>query len=203
MQTVGVTGGIGSGKSTVCHIFEQLEIPVFYADYESKNILQTDPQIREQIRRFFGSEIYDGVILNRKKLASIVFNDPDKLKLLNSIAHPAVLRKFRLWLKEQLNVPYLIMEAALIFESELDVILDKIIVITAPEVIRIKRIMHRDNILAADVTKRINQQWGEEQKTKLADFVISNDEIQLLIPQVLSIHTKILKDKQPSKRNYY
>ncbi len=95
------------------------------------------------------------------------------------------------------------MEAALIFESELDVILDKIIVITAPEVIRIKRIMHRDNILAADVTKRINQQWGEEQKTKLADFVISNDEIQLLIPQVLSIHTKILKDKQPSKRNYY
>ncbi len=192
MLKVGITGGIGSGKTTVCRIFEMLGIPVFYADTVSRNLVQQNPEVIAAIKASFGNGIYQDALLNTKALAKIVFNDPEKLRKLNSIVHPSVFRMFNEWIAKHAGYAYVLKEAALIFETNAHLTLDAVIVVTAPESMRIKRVMHRDGATEADVQQRMKQQMPEAEKRKQATFIIHNDESELLIPQILAIHKKLL-----------
>jgi len=192
MMKIGITGGIGAGKTTVCRIFETLGIPVFYADDESKRILFTDLSVLERVRKSFGDEVFSNGIPDRKKLATVVFGNPEKLQQLNAILHSTVFQHFDNWMMEKKQSPYILMEAALIYETAREGFLDKVIVVSAPEEARIRRIMMRDKISEADVRARMRQQYSQEFKEQKADFIIENDENQLLIPQVMEIHEKLL-----------
>jgi dephospho-CoA kinase len=187
MLKVGLTGGIGSGKSTVAKIFETLGIPVYYADEAARHLMNTDPGIREAIIQHFGDDSYTEGHLNRKYIASVVFNDAEKLELLNSITHPSTIRDAEEWIKDQ-TTPYVIKEAALMFESDAYKSMDKVIGIYSPIELRIERTMQRDHITREEVLKRINRQMDEDEKMKRCDFVLINDEKQLLIPQVIALH---------------
>jgi dephospho-CoA kinase len=192
MLHIGLTGGIGSGKSTVAQLFEVLGIPVYYADDAAKQLMNTDAALKTGIKKKFGEEIYKSGELDRQYLASIVFNDPDKLELLNSLVHPATIRDAEQWFRQQ-TTAYIIKEAALLFESGAADHLDLVIGVYAPEDLRIKRAMDRDGVSREEVMKRINRQMDEEMKMKRCDFIITNDEQQLVIPQVLELHQKLLQ----------
>lgn len=193
MFKVGITGGIGSGKTTVCKIFEVLGIPVFYADSAAKAIMNTDQALVAGIKAAFGNEAYhQDDALNRKYLAKIVFNDDAELARLNALVHPAVFRAFEVWAKNQHAVPYVLKEAALLFESGSNKLCDKMILVTAPQELKIKRVIERDAITATEVLSRMSKQFTDEQKSSLADFAVINDENQLLIPQVLKLHEQFL-----------
>ncbi len=191
MLRIGLTGGIGSGKSTVARIFEVLGIPVYDADSASKRLMSEDKVLKQQIQNSFGKEAYFGEILNRKYLAEQVFNNEEKLILLNSLVHPATKKDAAKWMKKQ-NSPYVIKEAALIFESGSQKSLDFVIGVKAPLSLRLQRTMLRDNVSEAQVTARMNMQMNEEEKLRLCKYVIINDEQQLLIPQVLALHERFL-----------
>ncbi|SHL19767.1 dephospho-CoA kinase [Chitinophaga jiangningensis] len=193
MLKVGITGGIGSGKSTVSKIFELLGVPVYYADDKAKDILVRDKDLAEQVKQHFGAEIYaaDGS-LNRKLLGNIVFNDKDKLALLNSLVHPATIRDSDKWAAEQ-QTPYVLKEAALLFETESFHHLDKIIGVSAPQPLRLLRVMKRDNVSRNDVLARMHKQIDETIKMRLSDYVIYNDEQHMVIPQVLALHQTLLE----------
>ncbi|AXY73019.1 dephospho-CoA kinase [Paraflavitalea soli] len=188
---VGLTGGIGSGKSTVAKVFEVLGIPVYYADEAARHIMNADPLLREQIIQHFGDDAYDNNILNRKYLAGIVFNDPAKLELLNSLVHPATIRDGEKWMQAQ-TTPYAVKEAALIFESGSQSQLDYVIGVSAPDALRIHRTMQRDHITREDVIARMSKQVKQVIKMRLCDFVVYNDEQQPVIPQVLKLHEQLL-----------
>lgn len=190
MLKIGLTGGIGSGKTTVAKVFETLGIPVYYADDEAKRIMNEDPALKKKITAIFGNESYENGKLNRAYLASIVFNDSYKLDLLNSIVHPATIKDAELWMQNK-NTAYALKEAALLFESGSAENLDYVIGVTAPQHLRIKRVMERDGVTRDEVLKRIDRQIEEDIKIKLCDFVIVNDEQQLVIPQVLALHEKL------------
>ncbi len=192
MLRIGITGGIGSGKSTVAKVFETLGIPVFYADEAAKELMNSDPILKEKIIHAFGKESYKDEKLDRQYLATLVFNDPEKLNLLNSIVHPATIEDAEKWMQQQTS-PYSIKEAALIFESGAQKGLDHVIGVSAPEPLRILRTMNRDQITKAEVVARMNRQMDENVKMKLCDFIITNDEQELLIPQVIALHEKLLK----------
>ncbi|SFE86585.1 dephospho-CoA kinase [Chitinophaga sp. CF118] len=193
MLKIGITGGIGSGKSTVSRIFELLGIPVYYADTAAKEIMHTDEDLKHKIKEHFGQSIYnsDG-ILDRAALGKIVFNDKDQLELLNSLVHPATIRHSDEWAQKQTS-PYVIKEAALLFEAGSAQYLDKIIGVFAPLPMRLLRVMKRDNVSREEVLARINKQIDENIKMRLCDYVIHNDEQQLVIPQVLSLHETLLQ----------
>lgn len=192
MLKIGLTGGIGSGKSTVARLFEIHGIPVYYADTAAKEIMNTDEALKEQIIHHFGSDTYTNNCLNRKYLADMVFKDKDKLALLNSLVHPATIRNALNWVKQQ-TTPYTVKEAALIFESGSQSDLDYVIGVYAPKALRIHRTMQRDNIDREEVMKRMKNQIEEEIKMRLCDFVVYNDEQQLLIPQVNKLHERLLQ----------
>ena len=191
MLRVGLTGGIGSGKSTVADIFSVLGIPVFNADLATRQLMEEDEILRTSIKKEFGEEAYINNTLNRKYLASIVFNDAFQLEKLNAITHPAVIDAAQKWMQQQ-TTAYVIKEAALMFESASAAGVDLIIGVYAPQHIRIKRVMDRDGVTRQDVLARIDKQIDEEIKMKLCDFVLVNDEQQLLIPQVLELHEKLI-----------
>lgn len=191
MLKIGITGGIGSGKTTVSHVFEVLGIPVYYADDAAKRMMNDDDILKEKIQQAFGNEIYRDGRLDRKLLAEIVFNNPEKLSKLNAIVHPATLQDAANWMQRQTS-PYALKEAALIFESGAQEQLDYVIGVTAPAPLRILRTMQRDNITREAVIARMDKQMDEAIKMKLCDFVIVNDEQQMLIPQVLQVHEKLL-----------
>jgi len=191
MLKVGLTGGIGSGKSTVAKIFEVLGIPVYYADDAAKEIMNTDDELKNSIIKNFGQEAYKDSRLDRSYLASIVFADKQKLELLNSLTHPATIRDASRWMEKQTS-PYIIKEAALLFESRANEYLDHIIGVYAPQALRIKRVMQRDTTTEEEILKRLNRQMDEDQKMKLCDSIIINDEQQLVIPQVMKLHEKFL-----------
>lgn len=187
MLKIGLTGGIGSGKSTVAKIFETLGIPVYYADTEAKRLMNSSETLKKVIRQNFGEATYENDQLNRKYLGGIVFNNPEKLELLNALIHPVTINDAEQWMQQQ-SAPYSIKEAALLFESGAAENLDFIVGVYAPQALRIKRVMKRDGLTADEIMKRINRQVNEEMKMKLCDFVITNNEQELLIPQVLKLH---------------
>jgi dephospho-CoA kinase len=191
MIRIGLTGGIGSGKSTIAKIFEVLGIPVYYADAASRRLMNEDPAIIKDIIQHFGEKSYTDGKLNRAYIASIVFNDPEKLTLLNSLSHPATIEDANKWIRQQ-SSPYVIKEAALIFESGSAENLDLVIGVFAPAPLRIRRTMDRDKITQEEVKKRMERQINEELKMKLCDYVIINDEQQLVIPQVMALHQKFI-----------
>jgi dephospho-CoA kinase len=191
---VGITGGIGSGKSTVARIFSILGIPIYYADERAKWLMANDPELKKQILNNFGSESYsqDG-ILNRAFLASKVFGDEEKVKIINALVHPAVGADFEKWAHDQ-NSPYVLKEAALLFETGSYKDLDKVINVSSPIKIRISRVLMRDpHRNEKQVNDIIDKQLPDEEKNKLADFVIKNTDNKMLIPQVLEIHKQLLK----------
>lgn len=193
-KRIGITGGIGSGKTTACKLFETLGIPVYYADERAKWLMNNDPELRQQLIETFGTETYqeDGT-LNRPYLAQLVFNDQNQLNKLNGIVHPAVRTDGILWDEKYQDTPYTLREAALLYESGIYQLLDQIICVTAPEDIRIARVIARDNTTAEAVKARINKQWPEEKKVALADFIIQNDGNNSLIHQVYNIHHQLCR----------
>lgn len=192
---VGITGGIGSGKTTVCRIFESLGIPVYYADDWAKWLINNDKNLKKGIVEILGARAYtpEGAY-NRPFVAKIVFENKDKLAALNALVHPAVECHSRDWHDEQaaLGMPYTLKEAALMIESGSDQFLDFLIVVTAPEPLRVQRVMQRDGVSVEQVRARMANQIPEIEKVKLADFVVVNDGEQMLIPQVWQIHHSIL-----------
>jgi dephospho-CoA kinase len=198
MLRIGLTGGIGSGKTTVAKVFEAFGVPVYYADDAAKRLMNDDPDLKKKIIREFGEESYTASGLNRAHIASIVFNDKQKLELLNSLTHPATISNAKEWMerKHHEGYPYIIKEAALLFESGSDAELDHVIGVSAPEKLRIGRVMQRDNVTRLEVSRIIERQMNEEEKLKRCDFIIINDGEQLIIPQVLLLHEKFLSKGQ-------
>ena len=195
MLKVGITGGIGSGKTTVCQIFEKLGVPVYYADQRAKELMEDDTMLRNEIKQEFGEDIYSGEgKLDRKKLAEIVFNNETKLLKLNDLVHPAVFRDNQSWneVLAKKGYPYTLKEAALLVETGSYRMLDKLIVVSAPEADRISRVMARDTSTQEQVLARIKAQMPEEQKVKYADYIIYNDRIMDLVPEVTKIHIDLL-----------
>jgi dephospho-CoA kinase len=191
MLKIGLTGGIGSGKTTVAQIFEVLSIPVYYADTAAKELMNKDPELKKKIIASFGSNVYKKGVLDRAYLGAMVFPDAEKLNLLNSIVHPATILDSENWMENQ-TTPYAIKEAALIFEAGLEKHLDYIIGVTAPESLRIQRVVDRNHTSAEKVLERMHQQMDEKEKISRCDFVILNDEVVPLLPQVLAIHKTLM-----------
>jgi dephospho-CoA kinase len=187
---IGLTGGIGSGKSTVAKIFAQLGIPVLDADATAKAIMNEDRSVKTKLIELFGEDAYKENQLNRPYIAQIVFEDAFKLQQLNAIIHPITIQYAKEWASKQ-SAPYVIKEAALFFESGSSEGVEKIIGVTAPKHIRIQRVMQRDQMTREDVIKRMEHQLEDSLKMKLCDWVIQNDDMHLLIPQILAIHQSL------------
>lgn len=189
---IGLTGGIGSGKSTIAKMFELLDVPVYYADAASKRLYHTDKDLIAALKKHFGEDIYTNGQLNRSRLAAIVFADKSQLDLLNSLVHPPTIRDAEEWIGRQ-TAPYVLKEAALLFESGSVAGLDYVVGVFAPTHLRIRRVMDRDGITREDVQNRMSKQIDENIKMRLCDFVISNNEQELVIPQVLALHKRFLE----------
>ena len=190
MLKIGITGGIGSGKTTICKVFEVLGIPVLYADTVAKEVMINDLLLVENVKAAFGSESYfeDGS-LNNKYLAAIVFNNADQLTKLNKIVHPAVFRAFETWVKNiPASVPYVLKEAALLFESGSYQMCNYNILVTAPLTTKLARVMQRDGVTETQVKARMDKQFTDQQKLKMADYLIENNENRSIILQVLDLH---------------
>lgn len=190
---LGITGGIGSGKSSVCRIFKVLGIPVFSADTMAGIIMESSPPLMKGLNDIAGCDLYISGKLNRPLLASLIFSNKDALKAVNAIVHPAVFASFNDWILKQ-NDPYVIMEAAILFESGAAEFVSKVLTVTAPYEERIQRVMTRNNLSRKQVTDRMANQMTEEEKISLSDYVVSNAENELVTPAVLSIHNEILKN---------
>jgi len=191
---VGLTGGIGSGKTTVCMIFKTLGIAVYDADTQAKQLMNTDPELKSSLQVYFGNDIYRNETLDRHRLADIIFKDRTSLEKVNSLVHPAVARDFEQWCIRQTS-PYVIEEAAIIFESNIAHRFEKIILVTAPDSVRIERVCARDHVSPEMVRERMKNQWTEEKKIELADYVIYNDDMQLLTSQTMKIHRQLLNHR--------
>ncbi len=195
MLKVGLTGNIGSGKTLVCQIFETLGVPVFYADRVARD-LYNEQKVREQVKEVFGAGVYsaDGKLIPQN-LARLVFNDKNALFEINRIIHPGVIKLYLQWLEEHSEENYSLHEAAILFENKLEKQFDFIIMISAPEKVRLKRVMKRNTLNERTVRARMKNQWPEKRKIQNADFVIINDGKQILIPQILKIHKQLTKKK--------
>jgi len=195
MKKVGITGGIGSGKSIVCNIFRLLGIPVYPADAHAKRLMEESPDLRASLVKSFGEKVYnsDGS-LDRQYLAGIVFNNVVMLEQLNQLVHPAVVEDYARWVLQFPEAPYTIREAAILFESGTWKDLDTILLVDAPEEMRIKRVMSRDGRKEAEVRAIISRQWTSEKKKEYANYIIENDESHMVIPRVLEIH-QLLKQQ--------
>lgn len=188
---LGITGGIGSGKTSVCKVFEMLGIPVFSADPVARDIMDHDERIIDNINAIIGRDLYRNGGLDRAVLANLIFNDHELLKKVNSIVHPEVFRRFDEWVTGQV-APYVIMEAAILFESGAAEKVDRVLTVTAPVEERIARVMHRNNLSREQVLERINNQMPDDERIRLSDYVISNSERDMIIPVILEIHNKII-----------
>lgn len=198
MIKLGITGGIGSGKSVVCTIFKCLGIPVFRADDEGRRLLNEDTVVKNEVVKLFGPSVIINGQPDRKKIASLVFADKEKLLQLNSIIHPAVRSSFEHWLSEQTS-QIIIEEVAIMFESGAYKGLDAVLVVTAPEKLRIERVMSRDGVTETEVRKRMQNQMSDEEKVKRATYVVVNDGTTMLIPAVLDIYKTLLKGHSAKK----
>jgi dephospho-CoA kinase len=192
MLKIGLTGGIGSGKTTVAQVFALLGVPVYYADDASKRLYHTDPELKAALEAAFGNDLYDAGILNRTRLSERVFGDPAKMELLNSIVHPPTIRDAVQWMSVQKS-PYIIKEAALLFESGSVRDLDYVIGVSAPNALRLKRSMSRDGANRDAILARMARQIDEKIKMQLCDFIINNNEQEPVIPQVLALHEQLME----------
>jgi dephospho-CoA kinase len=188
MVKVGITGGIGSGKSFVCQVISAMGYPVYNADSEGKRLTNTHPAIIEGIKALFGEDVYVKNELDRKKVGQLVFSDKEKLDKLNSIIHPIVLNQFLDWVKINSNSELVFKETAILFESGANKLVDKTICIWAPDKIRIARVCQRDGVSKEEVEKRISNQFPQDKLIKLCDYVISNNNnMDMLVPQVVKV----------------
>jgi len=188
---LGITGGIGSGKTSVCKVFNVLGIPVFSADPEAREIMDNDRNIRRAINEIVGKNIYPGGKLNRMELASLIFNDRDLLEKVNSLVHPVVFEHFNRWAEKQ-TTPYVIMEAAILFESGASKLVDRVATIVAPVDERISRVTRRNKLNRDQVMERIKNQMTDDQRIKMSDYVINNSENDMIIPVILRINEDLL-----------
>jgi dephospho-CoA kinase len=188
---LGVTGGIGSGKTSVCRVFNVLGIPVFSADPEAREIMDHDESIIENINSMIGRDLYRNGGLDRSVLASLIFNDNSLLEKVNRLVHPVVFKHFDEWVEKQ-EAPYVIMEAAILFESGANRQVDRVLTVVAPLEERITRVMQRNNLTREQILERIKNQMTDEERTKLSDYVINNSEGDMIIPSVLEVHQSML-----------
>ncbi len=192
MKKVGVTGGIGSGKSLVCSVFEHLGVPVYYADERARILMQKSGDIRKALTSLLGKEVYRQGKLNRPFIARVLFDDPDRREQINKIVHPVVFDDFIKWTRSFSDRDYVIEEAAIIFESGADRFLDKVINVYAPVKERIARLTVRDGVKPEDIRKRIHSQMTEKERRQRADYIIINDGRSMLLSQILKIHQSLL-----------
>jgi dephospho-CoA kinase len=192
MLKIGITGGIGSGKSTVARVFETLGIPVYYADDAAKRLMQEDPELKKQIIALFGETAFTGGILNRPWISTQVFGNPEKVNALNAVVHPATIKDAHEWMSRQ-RTPYTLKEAALIFESGSEKELDYVIGVDAPQELRIQRVIERDHTTRDAILQRMKNQLDEAEKMKRCDFIIHNDGNQMVIPQVIALHHQLVE----------
>jgi dephospho-CoA kinase len=188
---LGITGGIGSGKTSVCRVFDVLRVPVFSADREAQLIMETDNTIIKSINSIAGKDLYINGNLDRMALAKIIFNDNTLLEKVNLLVHPAVFDRFSHWVLEQ-TTPYVIMEAAILFESGASKFVDRVATVVAPVVQRVERVIHRNKLSREQVMERMRNQMDDETRIRLSDYVISNSENDMIIPAILKIHDDIL-----------
>lgn len=193
-KVIGLTGGIGSGKTTIANYFQEMGVPVYIADNSARNVMQSE-DIVSQIKTVFGESLFENNILNRAKLAEIVFKDKSKLEQLNNLVHPAVKKDFEVWLLQHTNYQYVIYEAAILFESGRYKECDVIITVTAPKELRIERVIKRDNTTRDHVLSRMDMQWDDEKRISGSNFVINNDNLKNAKEEVVKI-LKILDIKQ-------
>lgn len=196
MIKVGLTGGIGSGKTYLANIFSHLGIPIYYSDDRTKSLYKNNPQLKSNLISEFGHQVYlpSGEI-NKDFLRKIIFDSPGLRTKINQIVHPFVIADFQKWYNLQKNVPYILKESALLFETNLFKTLNKTILIKASNELKIKRLKKRDNLSVSEIQQKMATQLSDTEKTKKADFVIFNDEKKLLLPQILTIHKQLLDIK--------
>jgi len=187
MKTVGLTGGIGSGKSVVSELLRMMGVPVYDSDLRSKKLCDTDESLKKGIIDLFGPELYPNGLLNRLMLAERIFVDETALKAVNQLIHPAVVRDFQVWSSQYSQYSFVVMESAILFEAGLEKLFDHVICVTAPEDIRIKRVCKRNGTTSDSVKERMNNQISESERIERSDIVIINDDIQAVMPQVLKI----------------
>ena len=186
MITIGITGGIGSGKSTVSKVLTAMGYPVYVADDESKRLTETCPQIKEGLIKLVGKDLFAGGVLNKKMLAGKIFNNKEKLQVVNNLIHPIVMKDFAEW-KEKQSSPIVFIETAILFETPFHALVDKKITVVSPLALRIKRVLQRDNVSEQEIKNRINNQLSDEEKKRRSDFVIVNDEKTAMLPQIQTI----------------
>ena len=194
MIKVGLTGGIGSGKTTVAKIFKQLGVPIYFSDDRAKNLMLNNQFLRESMISLFGDKVIIGGFLNRSYIASKVFSNPKELIKLNALVHPFVQRDFDVWSASQTS-NYVLKEAAIILETGGDKLLDKIVLIESPKYLKVTRIISRDGMTEEEVFKRMSKQWSDSQKRINADYIIKNDEKNFLIFQILKLHDTLSTSK--------
>jgi dephospho-CoA kinase len=191
-RRLGITGGIGSGKTTVCRIFKVLGIPVFVADNVAKELMHSDGEIRTRLNQVAGKDMYVSGSLDRKELARIIFNRPDLLRRVNEAVHPSVLRQFDEWASGK-DAPYVIMESAILFEAGADSLVDRVVTISAPVEERIARVMGRNDLSREEVIGRINNQLEDEEREEQSYYIINNSDNEMIIPEILKIHEDMLR----------
>jgi len=189
---LGITGGFGSGKTTVCKVFNILGIPVFYADFEAKKIMDNDLSIKERVNSLIGKDMYLNGSLDRTEFARLIFNDKILLKNVNSIVHPAVFESFNMWTREQ-TAPYVIMEAAILFESGASKLVDRVLTVVTPLEERIIRLLHGNKLTREQIMDRIHNQIDDDTRLRNSDYVIYNSENDLILPAILRVHEEIVK----------
>lgn len=195
MLKIGITGGIGSGKTTICNIFKNLGVSIFNSDEHGRDLLNSDKQVKKQIVKLFGKDMYmsDGKI-DRPRLAAVIFSDPNAMEKVTEIIHPKVQERFKKWCIKHEREPYILKEAAILFESGHYHDLDKIINVFAPKEDRIQRVMERDGVIEEEVKKRMRFQYSDEERNKLADFIIMNEDRNELLPQIMELHEIFLNE---------
>ncbi len=193
MIRVGITGGIGSGKSMVCQVLEKLGIPVYYADPAARELMERDPVIRHDLMAWLGEDIYSGVSLDRSKLAGLIFSNPEMLETVNRIVHPRVAVDFENWCASFGNKPYVVQESAILFESGAYRFVDRVILVTAPEQVRIDRVMDRAGMTSDRIKAVMKNQLTDEEKAKRSQYILSNDNKSLILPGILEIHSELMQ----------
>lgn len=191
MKIIGLTGGIGSGKSKILSVFSTYGIPCYESDIRAKWLMQRDEELKSQIKSFFGDQIYENDQFNQRKLAKLVFSNKGKLEALNSLVHPRVKMDFKSFVSQQ-DTPYIIKEAAILFETGGEKDCDATILVTAPEKLRLQRVLNREKISSIDIKARINNQWSDSRKIPLADYVINNIDWDKTLKKIDEIHQKLL-----------